>query len=244
LCVRAIVLVIVVIGLSARAHADDMVKAKALYDEGLRHYNLAEYPAAITAWKQSYLLSKRPLLLFNIGQAYRLSGDCKAALMFYDNYSREEGTPAPELAEAINECKKPPPETPPPPQKPQTVRTIEFGPMPKLVGDPPSRGLQIGGLVGIGVGVVAGGAVAYFTYDSNKQSERLDDFSGTWTVEQKGIEARGRRDDVIAYVSGGVAAAGVITGAVLLWLGRDQRELQIEMAPVAGGGAASLRVGF
>jgi hypothetical protein len=239
---RALVIIIVLAG--NVAYADDLVQAKALYDEGLRHYNLAEYPQAITAWKQSYLLSKRPLLLFNIGQAYRLSGDCPSALRFYDNYSREEGTPAPELAEAINECKKPAPVTPAPPQKPETVRTIEFGPMPKLVGDPPNRGLQISGLVSIGVGVVAGGAGAYFAYDSNKQSQRLDDFVGTWNQEQKDIETRGRRDTVLAYTCGAIGAAGVVTGAVLLWLGRDQRELTIEMAPVARGGTASVRFGF
>jgi len=59
---------------AATAHADDgKAKAKQLYDEGLRHYNLAEYPDAIASWKESYRLSKAPLLLFNLGQAYRLA---------------------------------------------------------------------------------------------------------------------------------------------------------------------------
>src|SRR5947209_6744505 len=87
--------------------AADKAKAKQLYDEGLRHYNVAEYPEAITAWKQSYLISKKPLLLFNVGQAYRLSGDCKQAMTFYESYQREE--PAPknqaDLDEALALCK-------------------------------------------------------------------------------------------------------------------------------------------
>jgi tetratricopeptide (TPR) repeat protein len=92
---------------AAPAHADDKAKAKQLYDEGLRHFQVAEYPQAIDAWKQSYLLSKAPLLLFNIGQAYRLSGDCKQAMTFYDNYT--DAAPAPknqdELDQAVAACK-------------------------------------------------------------------------------------------------------------------------------------------
>ena len=92
------------------ALADDTAKAKQLYDEGLRHYNVAEYPQAIESWKQAYLISKKPLLLFNIGQAYRLSGDCKQAMTFYDNYQNAEPTPKnqDELDQAIAVCKAAP----------------------------------------------------------------------------------------------------------------------------------------
>lgn len=84
----------------------DKAKAVALYDEGLRHYNVAEYPEAIAAWKQAYLLSKKPLLLFNLGQAYRLSGDCKQAMTFYDSYQREEPSPKnqADLDDALKLC--------------------------------------------------------------------------------------------------------------------------------------------
>lgn len=90
--------------------ADDKAKAKALYEEGLKHYNLAEWNDAIKSWKDSYLLSKKPLLLFNIGQAYRLSGDCKQAKIFYESYQREEPNPknAAELEEALALCAKQP----------------------------------------------------------------------------------------------------------------------------------------
>jgi len=92
---------------SADVSKKDKAKAKALYDEGLRHYNLAEYDAAITAWKESYLLTKAPLLLFNIGQAFRLAGDCGKATTFYDSYQREEPEPKnkDELDQAIQLCK-------------------------------------------------------------------------------------------------------------------------------------------
>jgi tetratricopeptide (TPR) repeat protein len=89
------------------ALADDKAKAKQLYDEGLRHYQVAEYTQAIETWKQAYVLSKKPLLLFNIGQAYRLSGDCKTAQTFYDNYTEAEPNPKnqDELDQAVAACK-------------------------------------------------------------------------------------------------------------------------------------------
>ena len=93
------------------ALADDKAKAKQLYDEGLRHYQVAEYTQAIDAWKEAYLISKKPLLLFNIGQAYRLSGDCTQAITFYDNYTEAEPNPKnqDELDQAVAACKNPKP---------------------------------------------------------------------------------------------------------------------------------------
>jgi len=88
----------------------DKAKAKKLYDSGLNHYNLAEYPEAIKDWKEAYSISKKALLLFNIGQAYRLAGDCKLAGTFYDSYQREEPNPKnqDELDQALALCAKDP----------------------------------------------------------------------------------------------------------------------------------------
>jgi tetratricopeptide (TPR) repeat protein len=92
----------------APAHADDKAKAKALYEQGLKSYNIAEYQDAIKAWKEAYSLSKKSILLFNIGQAYRLDGDCKKAMTFYDSYQREESNPKnqDELDSALALCAK------------------------------------------------------------------------------------------------------------------------------------------
>ena len=107
------------------ALADDKAKAKKLYDEGLRHYQVAEYTQAIDAWKASYLISKKPLLLFNIGQAYRLSGDCKQAMTFYDNYQDAEPSPKnqDELDQAVATCKDKPTDKPVNPTTTTTTTT-------------------------------------------------------------------------------------------------------------------------
>jgi tetratricopeptide (TPR) repeat protein len=63
-------------------------QARALYEQGLKHYNLAEYDQAIDLFKQAYLQSEAPELLYNIAQSYRLkgAGHCRAAVRFYRSY--------------------------------------------------------------------------------------------------------------------------------------------------------------
>jgi len=136
--------------LATPALADDRVKAKALYDEGTKLYNVADYPGAIAKWKESYLLSKKPFLLFNISQAYRLSGDCTQAMTFYDSYEREEtGVKNSEELEAGKaECKtklavQPP--TPPekPPEKPKVPRVPEPPGLPQPEADPRAESARL-----------------------------------------------------------------------------------------------------
>lgn len=117
-----------VLAAASPAAADDKAKAKALYQEGLNHYNLAEWQDAIKSWKDSYVLSKKPLLLFNIGQAYRLSGDCKQAMFFYDSYQREEPNPKnqAELDAALALCAKQPDK---PVEKPVTTNPVSTNPV-------------------------------------------------------------------------------------------------------------------
>lgn len=105
---------VVVAALAAATHAraqpatdqGNADKAAALFDEGKRHFDIGEYTAAIASWKQSYLLSSEPLLLFNIGQAYRLAGNCAQANRFYVNYKRAVPKPAnrTELEQAMAVC--------------------------------------------------------------------------------------------------------------------------------------------
>lgn len=73
---------------AAPGASDDERRAIALYEQGLRHYELAEFAAAIDSFKASYRLVADPELLFNIAQAYRRMGPtgCAQALEFYRNY--------------------------------------------------------------------------------------------------------------------------------------------------------------
>jgi tetratricopeptide (TPR) repeat protein len=63
-------------------------RARELDAQGARLYDLAEYDRAIEAFKEAYLLTENPSLLYNIAQTYRRKGDCEHAALFYRNYLR------------------------------------------------------------------------------------------------------------------------------------------------------------
>jgi len=69
------------------------------FKEGENQYNLGNFEKAIDAFKQGFALetkdANKPLYLYNVAQAYRLSGDCKNALFFYRRFlSLEDGNAA------------------------------------------------------------------------------------------------------------------------------------------------------
>jgi len=63
-------------------------QAKALYDKGIKHYEIGEHEVAIVEFKRAYELSSSPGLLFNIAQCYRLAKKYDDALQFYHTYLR------------------------------------------------------------------------------------------------------------------------------------------------------------
>jgi len=145
---RRAVLVAACLVVAASAQADDKAQAKQLYEEGLRHYNAGEYPAAIVLWKEAYRLSSKPLLLFNIGQAYRLSGDCVQAMPYFDQYAHEETKhkAQEDLDQAIAACKTAVPAPVPVPvpvpvsvPAPGQVATTTPPPTPEPAPPPPAR---------------------------------------------------------------------------------------------------------
>jgi tetratricopeptide (TPR) repeat protein len=76
------------------ADDDPVAKARPLYQEGARLYNLGQYEAAVRAFEGAYAISGAKPLLFNIAQAYRLTGParCANALQAYESYLREDAT--------------------------------------------------------------------------------------------------------------------------------------------------------
>jgi len=91
------VLLVTATAVAQPAPPDPQTRAKELYNQGTKHFNLREYPEAVVAFKEAYRLYSEPLFLFNIAQAYRLSGDCLDAHGFYKTYLRVSPT-APDRA--------------------------------------------------------------------------------------------------------------------------------------------------
>lgn len=258
---RLLISCLLVIACASPAFADDKAKAKTLYQQGLNHYNLAEWPDAIKAWKESYVLSKKPLLLFNIGQAYRLSGDCKQAMIFYDSYQREEPTPknAAELEEALALCAKQqdkavdqpkpvdPAEKPITPSplttKPDVVVAQQPEPQPEQPVDtaPTTTGgglRKVGYVVG-GVGVAMTAVGIYFALDAGSAASELDGYRGEWGQEQIDLEAKGQNSATMGKVFTGLGVAAVVAGGVMYVIGgpKSVESSGVSIAPTRGGAA-------
>jgi hypothetical protein len=61
-------------------------EAMRLYDEGLRHFRAGAYDDAIASLQSAYYKTPLPALLYDLGQAYRLKGDCAQALGAYEHF--------------------------------------------------------------------------------------------------------------------------------------------------------------
>lgn len=124
--------------------------------------------------------------------------------------------------------------TPTPTTTTTTVRTTEGG----------SAGMRIGGLVGVGVGVVAAGVGGYMFVRAGSLSDDVNrdfvDGGGIWTddLETKEQDAlRAEKLGTILTIGGGVAAIG---GAVLWYLGRgDDERPAVTVLPRSGGATVS-----
>lgn len=245
---RAVILVAIVLA-AAPALADDRAHAKKLYEQGLAHYNAAEYADAIAAWKQAYQIEPSPILLFNIGQAYRLSGDCAQARTYYDNYTHAapDAPNRDELEHARALCKPatvepaPPPlppvvesKPPPPPPVVETPRPVE--PQPATT-SPSHMQRTVGIVVGAG-GVALGIAAIGFAVLSSHDSQSNNGFTGVWGSAQASTESAGQLDVTLAYTFGAVGVAAAIAGGVLFALDRGgDSEHAVSVAPIHGGAA-------
>ena len=71
------------------ARADgDAEKARQLFNQGSKYYDLGQFDKAIEAWQQGYDQKPDPGFLYNIAQAYRQKQDAQRAIFFYKGYLR------------------------------------------------------------------------------------------------------------------------------------------------------------
>src|SRR6476646_10831322 len=72
----------------ARAQAEDAEKARQLFQQGSKYYDVGQFDKAIEAWQQGYDQKPDPGFLYNIAQAYRQKQDAAKAIFFYKSYLR------------------------------------------------------------------------------------------------------------------------------------------------------------
>lgn len=74
------------------------------YDAGLAFYEGKQFPEAIAEFEAAYAVDGQPVLLFNIGQAYRKAGKLELALAKYREYlERDPSAERAKVDQFINE---------------------------------------------------------------------------------------------------------------------------------------------
>lgn len=77
-------------------------KAKEAFKKAEAFYKTGDYEKALEGYKESYLLSQEPVLLYNMAQCYRLLGKSEDALRAYKNFLKD----SPANAKFVKEAKK------------------------------------------------------------------------------------------------------------------------------------------
>ncbi len=96
----SLLLTLILIAGARAAHASDASKeagkeagkraAKPHYEKGASEYNLGHFAEAISEFEKAYEQDPAPILLFNIAQAHRQSGNNERAAFFYRRYLEQE----------------------------------------------------------------------------------------------------------------------------------------------------------
>jgi Tetratricopeptide repeat len=148
------------------------------YQQATRAYDLGKYQEAVDEYQKVYEIDGDPVMLYNIGQAYRLNDQAQESIHFYRRYLQR----SPEarnrddverkiasLERLIEERRKaaaavapPPPKTEPalpkvePPPPPPVITPVVVAPPPPPPPEPPSTTRRVVGWSMIGVGVASG----------------------------------------------------------------------------------------
>jgi tetratricopeptide (TPR) repeat protein len=228
-------------------------RARELAEKGRTYHDEGDYAHAIVAFKEAYVLAPSPGLLFNLAQAYRLSGDCDNAAWMYRRFLDTNPQPAARsLAEGhlstVDKCRHAKLELSiTPAALDARVPAPPFGDSLEVHNGPTdvhvNRKKQVGTYLVIGGGAAL--AVAgYFALDAHAASNDVEEAykRGAKWKDIQSIDERGQRSSTLAGVFGvaGLAAAG--TGGVLYYLGyRDEHATRrIAVMPDAHGARFSV----
>jgi hypothetical protein len=241
-------------------------QAKQHYEVGERSFRLGDFDEAIREWRHSYELSSVPMLLYNIGQAYRQKGDAKQALFFYQQYlaAGATGESRDAAEQKIEELRKiiayqknantPPSQRSESPstsesatstirQPPRRAPTAVIAPSVSATDTRGGRTKMIAGgsIAGFGVAAIAAG-IGFFAVANSANDSVNHPSNGTFSA---GAEARPNTFqslDIAAFVVGGTAIATGVTVAILGW--RQRHHVTVTPAASTNDAGAMLNVTF
>jgi serine/threonine-protein kinase len=261
---RALAIVLVslfAITASAAPSARDLAQARAHFRAGESAFKIADYERAIKEYQAAYDLAPRPLLLFNIGSAYRRRAestgaieDKKQAVAAYQRYLEADANGKAvgdaqgfiaALTREIDAAQAAPVAEPPPAQAP-VAAAPPVAPPPIAVPTPSpgadqgsSRsGLRIAGLATAGVGVALLATGVYFALQAKSKADEVDGLTDQWNRQ---LDESGKAAQRNAYLCAGIGAAAVAGGAVMYFVLGKRAEAQpvtVGAAPSRAGGGA------
>ncbi len=252
------------------ASADDAAgndqKAQQLFKLGNQRYEEGAYFEAIEAFEESYRLSGRHELLYNLANANERMGNLRAAIRHLNTYVPHATEPEKKklqrridnLSKRLNGNPSPEP-TPPSPQPPAPVDTQPNPPTPispAPVADDAEEGdsgnvlVPVGGvLLGIGgVGVIAG-AILGGVANSSLSDAEAGCSNGFCTAEAADAADTHRGLAVGADISFIIGGAALVAGTIVLIAGLSGDDDGADkattwfIAPTGGSSAAGLVAG-
>jgi hypothetical protein len=204
--------------------------AEAAFTRAGDQYAKGDLVAAHASMAESYRLSQRPELLYNLAMLERELGQCPQALDHYDKYLqlvpqgryREAASDA--RAELSLECptkSTPIPAAPTlPPAPAPTVATVATADQPSPAPEASYWTVpRVAGWSAIAVGALAGGGTLYFTMAAvsarNDYQRSVDAQVRGGPMRDMSLEARQHRDQNVARVLA-VSGSALLAGGVLL----------------------------
>ncbi|MEJ7729590.1 MAG: tetratricopeptide repeat protein [Polyangiaceae bacterium] len=227
-------------------------RARELYEKGDRFYSEGRYEKSIEAFREAYTLSRRPLLLFNLANAYERLGrydEAVAALREYQPSAAEGDRDAVakridslelRAREQAGQAKPAPPQ--PAAQSPNNL--VQPAPTEGDAAPQPSSS-PIGGYVLVGVGVaILGTATAFAVVASRAKSEAKDQCpTGICPAEAEETIDRERTYAALADIGFGVGAVAVGAGVLAIILhepDRNRQSARVAVSPSLHGAEVSL----
>jgi hypothetical protein len=209
---RSIVLA-VLLGVAAPAHADLEPAAKQRLDAALAAHAKGDFDTASKELEAAYAIDPAPALLYAWAQAKRLGGRCSEALGLYQRFLDTKPTEAQVAATktGIELCEKELAKAPAPPPPPPSPPPRDDGP-PAWYKDPIGGALTVGGAAGLGVGL--GFVIASRRSEARARDARFRDDFGELLDE-----ATTRRR--IGLISMGVGAA-LLGGGIYIYATRTR----------------------
>jgi tetratricopeptide (TPR) repeat protein len=238
------------------ANASIPAKARALADRGRAFHDAGDYPRAIAAFTQAYVIAPSPALLFNLAQAYRLQGNCDDAALMYRRYLAARPDPEQRaLAElhlaSVERCLHKialhiPVET-------ASGRLIVPLAPDALVSPAPapvvSHRAQLEKNIGTGLAIAGGVSLGIAAYYAVQAHDASDDVAAAYAQGGKwkdvaSIDERGKSAATMAKLFGAGGAVGVVGGIVTYLIGRHDEQPPVTVATTRHGVSVGVRWAF